>query len=700
MRSSLATIVARGLPLLALAILCGTADCDGAFAATDGSYQDVYYVSSCETTASVNSAPIFSSSASGLGVSTAEACGGLGFGLQIDAGARTEDGSSGQWVAETPTPTIRLVGVTSQGVADCNLHADGFTAAYFYGDEGVNYGEPQITVDCGANANGQNSTAGDLNQKIPSSRYLGWQAWCGRNHSTCTPTGANGIVFAMTGITLEAQETSGPQLTADGGNNLYYQSAWVRGTFPANLSASDPSGVCAMKTTVNGTPVNTYADPIPDDSNWTQCPGGSLDATIDTTAYPNDTGAITLIYSATNAAGAASTATKTLNVDNQTPTISLAGPTDAPSTAGTQYVTATATAGPSGVAAIYCSVDGGAQQTYAGSGAQVPVSGIGAHSVSCFSQNDAVDASGQPAYSPMRTFDLSIRQPTAAAISFARIANALRCHTVTVKVRVPGRARTIRRRGKTILVAGRPSVVKRRVRRCRARTVRRKVTVIEQRHGKRVKVTETRRVVLLPHLILKTERRVSHGRATTVSGYLELANGTPLSGRPVQVLAAPNNGLGHFTAVATVTTASNGTWTAKVPAGPSRLIQAVYAGDSTTEPAGSTLVKLTVPARIAVSISPHALPWSRAMHIRGHLVGGYVPVDGVALRLLVRYPGNRAWTPLQALRTTRRGRFDFTWSYHAGRGTATYPFSIATTATESDYPFAAAASRLVNITFG
>jgi hypothetical protein len=243
-------------------------------------------------------------------------------------------------------------------------------------------------------------------------------------------------------------------------------------------------------------------------------------------------------------------------------------------------------------------------------------------------------------------------------------------------------------------------VVKRRVRRCRARIVRRKVTVIEKRHGKRVKVTETRRVVLLPHLVLKTKRRVGHGKATTVSGYLELANGTPLSDRPVQVLAAPNNGLGHFKPIATVTTAGNGTWTAKVPPGPSRLIQAVYAGDSTTEPAGSTLVKLTVPARIALSISPHAVPWSKAIHIRGHLVGGHVPADGVALRLLVRYPGNRAWTPLHALRATRRGRFDFTWSYHAGRGIATYPFSIATTATESDYPFAAAASRPVKITFG
>jgi len=168
----------------------------------------------------------------------------------------------------------------------------------------------------------------------------------------------------------------------------------------------------------------------------------------------------------------------------------------------------------------------------------------------------------------------------------------------------------------------------------------------------------------------------------------------------VQILSAPDNGLGQFTPMASVTTGINGTWTAKVPPGPSRLIEAVYGGDATTQPATSAIVKLIVPARIGLSISPRVLPWRRSITLRGRLVGGYVPADGVALRLLVRYPGSGQATPLQALRTDGRGRFDFTWSYHAGRGVATYPFSVATTATESDYPFAAAASRAIPITFG
>lgn len=123
-------------------------------------------------------------------------------------------------------------------------------------------------------------------------------------------------------------------------------------------------------------------------------------------------------------------------------------------------------------------------------------------------------------------------------------------------------------------------------------------------------------------------------------------------------------------------------------------------GTATTEPTVSSAVTLTVPARIALAISPRTLPWHAAIRLHGRMVGGYVPRDGVALRLLVHYPGAKQPTPLLALRTNRHGRFSFTWSYHAGRGVASYPFAIATTATESDYPWAAASSRALTVRFG
>ena len=665
-------------------------------AATDGPYPDVYYVNGCASGPGVFSPTSYSSMSAGPYCPDE---------LETDVPQPPAfQGSYAKWSTITPSPAIRIIGVTDTGVADCNLHHDGFSAGYFWGDNGVNFGGPQVTIDCHGAVN-RNGYAGSLNQHIQSSRYLGWSASC--NQASCTPTGAGVIVFSVLAITLEAQETSGPGLTADQSSNLYYQSGWVRGAFPADLSASDPSGVCSMQTAVNGRAISTYVDPSPDSTQWTQCHGSEIDSSVDTTAYPNGAGAITLAYAAANAAGAPSTATRAINVDNVTPAVSLSAPADTASSAGTQYVTATASAGPSGIQGISCSVDGGAVQTYPGATAQIPVVGIGAHHLACSARNRAVNVSGVSASSPTATLDLSIRQPTASAITFARIADALRCHTATRVVKVAGRVRTVRRHGKRVQVRGPARRVRRRVRKCHARTVVRTVKVVLKRHGKPVRrhgklvyVKRRERRVVLPHVVNQPTRRVRHGKATTVSGLLELADGTVLPGRAVEVLAAPNNGLGQFAAMATVTTDAFGEWTAPVPAGPSRLIEAVYPGDGTTEPATSGTVALTVPAKIGTSITPRVLPWHATLTIRGHLDGGYVPPGGVALRLLVHYPGTPQATVLLAFRTNARGQFKIRWAYPSGHGVASYPMWVSTTAAESDYAFAPSRSRHVVITFG
>jgi hypothetical protein len=687
--------ITRALLALAVAAVAATAGARDARAATDGPYQDVYYVNGCAS----SDADIFSPSSYG-NMAPYNNCPG---GLDIDApGPGAGDGSSAQWSATTPSPSVRIVGVISSGVADCNLHSDGFSAGYFWGDNGINYAAPQITVDCHGAVN-QNAPAGNLFEHIQSSRYLGWQASC--NQTTCTPSGAGIIVFSVTGIELEAQETSGPALQADASNNLFYQSGWVRGAFPADLSASDPSGVCGMQTTVNGHAVNAYTDPSPNTSQWMQCPNNELDASVDTTAYPSGTAAITLTYAATNAAGAVSSVSKAINVDNVTPSVSLSAPADTASTAGTQTVTAVASGGPSGIAAISCSVDGGATQTYNGASAQIPVAGIGGHQVACYARNNAANASGVTAVSPTSTLTLSIRQPTASAITFARIADALQCRTTFERVKVAGRVHTVKRHGKRFRVRGPARTVRKRVRKCHARTVVRTVRVVLRRHGKPVlrdgkPVYVKRRVrrVILPHAVNEPTRRISHGKPTTVSGFIGLADGTALAGQPVDVYSSPDDNAPRFKAMTAVTTDAFGEWTATVPAGPSRLIEAVYPGNGTTEPAISSTVTLTVPARIAVAISPRVLPWSGKITISGRLVGGYVPRDGVALRLRVPYPGGHSLQ--EPFRTNSHGEFRFRWSYGSGRGVVSYRFAVATTATESDYPWAAAVSRAVPVTFG
>ncbi|MFZ1993391.1 MAG: hypothetical protein WAU75_04725 [Solirubrobacteraceae bacterium] len=686
-------VLSRGAAAFVLSVTAMAVSGPGAQAATDGAYQDIYYVNGCASSAGIFSPATYDT------MTTGPFCPSE---LDIDAPTTAHQGDYAKWSTITPSPSIRIVGVISSGVADCNLHSDGFSAGYFYGDNGTNYGTPQITVDCHGATN-QNAPAGNLFEHIQSSRYFGWYASC--NQTSCTPTGAGIIVFAVTGIQLEAQETTGPSLAAVPVNNLYYQSGWVRGAFPADLSASDPSGVCTLQIAVNGRAIASYSDPAPDTTQWTQCHGSQIDATVDSTAYPNGAGAVTLSYAGTNGAGAPSSTSKAINVDNITPAVSLSAPADTSSTAGTQDVTATASAGPSGIAGIYCSVDGGAQQSYAGATAQVPVSGIGPHQVTCYARNNAINASGVTASSPATTVNLSLREPTAAAITFARIADALKCRTAVERVKVAGRVHTVRRHGRLVRVRGRARTVLRRVRKCHARTVVRTVRVILRRHGKPVlrrgkPVYVKRRVrrVLLPHAVNEPTRRIGHGKSTTVSGFVGLADGTALADQPVDVYSSPDDNALRFRTMTAVTTDASGLWTAKVPAGPSRLIEAVYPGNGTTEPATSSAVKLTVPARIAVTISPRVIPWSGKIAISGRLVGGWVPRDGVALRLRVPYSGGHSLQ--EPFRTNSSGEFRFFWTYGSGRGVVSYRFSVATTATESDYPWAATVSRAVRVTFG
>jgi len=200
-------------------------------------------------------------------------------------------------------------------------------------------------------------------------------------------------------------------------------------------------------------------------------------------------------------------------------------------------------------------------------------------------------------------------------------------------------------------------------------------------------------------LRVATSTQVGYGKSFTVHGLLITTQGVPVAGVPVSILTAPDNGLNKFTEAASATTSSTGAWTAILPPGPSRIIQAVYSGSATVLPATGE-ASVSVPARIKLSVSPRALPWSGLLTLRGQLEGGYVPPDGVALRLLVRYPGSTRPSPLLALRTDENGGFTIDWSYHAGQGVETLPFSIATTATESDYPYAASQAPWTDVTFG
>jgi hypothetical protein len=607
----------------------------------------------------------------------------LGGSFQITPAGHMPDGTSAQWHTVTP-PTIGITGALTplnQVLVLPASNFDGFQASYFWN------GGSQTVADEGNCCGGMDYGLGINRNDLNGSHYFGFYVTCIASGG-CDALNGGGQLLDVRGIELTGEDNTPPSITALGLGNLWYQtSRWVRGVWPLSFQATDDSGVCGMRAIVDGQSLQGPTA-VNDQSSWTQCPTPqTMTQSIDTAGYPD--GALSLLLSAADAASPAnvSSPTETVYIDNQPVNLNLTGPTDALSTAGTQYVGAVASAGPSGVADIQCSVDGAPYVSHGGSSAQIPVLGIGEHSISCYAQNRAIDSNLDPASSALQTWNLSIRQPTISGITFgSRVVDALRCHRVRVLVEEPARWVTIHRHGKRIWVHRRATTRVEHAVRCHPRVVIRKVRI----HGH----TRRERIVLLPHTVQLSKMRIRFGHATTVSGWVGTADGTALADAPVRIVTATDNGLDRWRVATVATTSSDGLWQATVPAGPSRLIAAIYPGSGTTEPATSGQVQLIVPTKVSLKIRPRRARWSHTIQISGRVLGGNIPA-GKLLRLRIGTASIYSTVGIPDI--SRNGRYRTTWTFAPGRGVVHYWFSVSTLP-EADYPYAQTSSPRVYVT--
>jgi hypothetical protein len=315
------------------------------------------------------------------------------------------------------------------------------------------------------------------------------------------------------------------------------------------------------------------------------------------------------------------------------------------------------------------------------------VEGVGVHHLSCAGENNAHDQGGNRGSSAPATWTLSIRTPAVSAVSFERVADALRCKSTRERVRIPARWVTAYHGGRPIKVKLAAQVRTVKVVHCHPRVIRRRVRV----HGHWRAV----RAVVLPHAVLRRTERVRPGAPATVSGWLGTTAGNALGEQSVRVLTAPDDGTGRFTQVAVATTSANGGWTARIPPGPSRLVVAAYDGAPTVEPALSTSARVLVPASVSLRIRPRSTHWGGRIRIAGRLRGGYIPRGGELVVLWIGWPGGS--TEIGHLYTHPDGGFASKYTFLRGNGTETYRLWAAT-ARESDYPFARGRSRREPVT--
>lgn len=596
------------------------------------------------------------------------------------SGESIPQGGGAIWQAAAP-PGLAIVGAN---VSLLSYYVNAGSLGQYGGDFYWSSGSSNITPS-------ENSAS----LSFPGSPDFGFLLVCGQ--STCTQDGAAIDAFQ---INLNVADTSPPTLSVPGG--LWDTTGWIRGSWPLEFSGDSPSGMCSLSATLAGQ-VLPGTTATPNVAEWHQCATAPVDETVNTIGFPQ--GADSLALGGVDAAGLPADIGKTIYIDNQPPTISLSGPGDASSSAGTQYVTATATAGPSGVRGITCSVDSGAAQFYPEATAQIPVSGVGEHRVVCSSQNKAYDSSDEPATSAPATFSMKIGQPAVALMAFSKLVDKLRCHRVTERVRIPARWVEVKVHGQRVRVREPARTERVRITHCHPRTVRRRVAewVTVTRDGRRVHVRRYRtvRVLVLPHVVDQTKRTVAYGRATTVSGWVGTPSGVALAGQTIDVLSAPDNGQGDFSVAAVATSAANGGWSATVPAGPSRLVEASYPGNPTTEGTISAPVTINVPAKVELlKIVPRRVAWGGTIRLVGQLEGGYLPPGGALVRLRIGLGSAMTTYGVQA-HVGGNGRFSTTYTFGVGDPSIhrSYWFEIASLPM-GDYPYAPARSRRVYVTVG
>jgi hypothetical protein len=521
---------------------------------------------------------------------------------------------------------------SQQGVlVNCNLAAEDYGAYFVWGP---NQGSQRIINADGGKCPYDSGTLADgspINTSFGPTHFFGFQLRCDKPNSQTCPKLDPGL--GIRGIQLGATETAVPSISAPATGNLSH-SGWVRGDgWKIGFEASDPSGVCDMRAWLNGLMLQGPAT-LPNQAYWDQCdPSGVpqqwAGPTVNTTNYADGT-AFQLTYQAADAAGNWSrNVTTTSYVDNSPVTLALSGPADAPVTAGTQYVTATSSANRSGDA-IVCQTDGGSWTGHAGTSAQIPVAGLGDHRVSCYAEDSAVDISGSPGRSAIQSRSLKIGEPVRSGISFASL------------------SRTCRR--------------------VRVRTHHRITSELECHTASR-----QFRVAYL-----------AHGQAVTVRGWFATADGAALSHVPVKIVAAPDDGFDHWRIVTSVSTASDGSWRARLPAGPSRLIEAIYGGGPLTEAAASGIAKVEVRASSTLSFS-RIVHFGHFAYFAGRLLGGYVPQTGAIVVVQAFDRGH--WRNIATVRTDRSGNWSARYAISGGSGR--YPVRVRIPR-QADYPWAAA----------
>jgi hypothetical protein len=186
------------------------------------------------------------------------------------------------------------------------------------------------------------------------------------------------------------------------------------------------------------------------------------------------------------------------------------------------------------------------------------------------------------------------------------------------------------------------------------------------------------------------------GRSQTIVGRLTSATGVPISGAAVEVAATPSAQGARASDLGTVHTASDGSFSVRVPPHSSseRIVVAYRAHTGDLVPAAASTLVLRVPASLTLRVAPRTSHVGGTIVFSGVLHGGHIPSSGKQIVLQARAPGT-GWRTFQVLSSGRSGHYRARYRFHLP-GPITYRFR-ALSRQEADFPFASGSSNVVAV---
>jgi hypothetical protein len=179
----------------------------------------------------------------------------------------------------------------------------------------------------------------------------------------------------------------------------------------------------------------------------------------------------------------------------------------------------------------------------------------------------------------------------------------------------------------------------------------------------------------------KASRTLFYGRRSTIAGRLIDPGGFGLPGEPICIEERPRVPHWPYNMIGSTTTRADGSWSFKLPSGPSRSIRINYGGDPELL---STFLNLGVRAHATLHLQTHHTRPHRRIYFSGRIPGPLPGKRVVILRGTV--PGAKRKYLIRRDRTDAFGHFRIGYAFSPLAAPARFVFWVVVPA-QNGYPY-------------